>query len=274
MDAMGGAGGYAGEEGGFLDGNTQSAGKKKFDKSILPVTVKQLQMAQEGTGDTVEVDGMTAGYHKLVGTIESVEEHTTVITYMINDTTGTIKCMFYVERDDGAAGGMQKYANCRQDSFVRVVGLCRSPGADLNVLIYSMQPVTDFNEVTHHMLDTIYCHNISVKGALPGVGGSAVKSAAAYNMGMGNLAPRAPMTPGLQQAQGGVSSKEIRDAIVDAIRKTAVGDHGTTKQAVINYISAAGLGFNMQDVAKTLTLMHEDGAVYGTIDEDHFMSTE
>lgn len=258
-----------------MDANTQSGGKKKFDKSILPVTVKQLQMAQEGSGDAVEVDGVSAGYHKLVGTIESIEEHTTVITYMINDTTGTIKCMFYVERDDGAVGGMQKYANCRQDSFVRVVGLCRSPGAELNVLIYSMQPVTDFNEVTHHMLDTIYCHNVAVKGALPAVGGAAAKSAGNYNMGMGNLAPRAPMTPGVQQAQGGVAiDREIRDAILEAIRKTANGDEGTTRKNVMGYIQSSGLNFNMQDVAKTLTLMHEDGAVYGTIDEEHFMSTE
>lgn len=170
MDPMGG-GGYnmgGGEDGGFLnDANTQSANKgKKFDKPILPVTVRQLQMAPESEGDIIKVDGVQPGYYKIVGTIESVEEHATVITYMINDTTGTIKCIFYLDKDDG--GGAQRFAHCRQDSFVRVVGLCRSPGEDLNMYIYNMQPVSDFNEVTHHMLETIYCHNLATKGPIPG----------------------------------------------------------------------------------------------------------
>lgn len=52
----------------------------------------------------------------------------------------------------------------------------RSWKDDRHSVAYDMQPITDFNEVTMHALETIYTHLFNTKGPLPGkasVGGGA-----------------------------------------------------------------------------------------------------
>lgn len=52
----------------------------------------------------------------------------------------------------------------------------RSWKGDRHSVAYTMQPLTDMNEVTMHTLEIIYTHLFNTKGALPGkaaVGGGA-----------------------------------------------------------------------------------------------------
>ena len=95
-------------------------------------------------------------------------------------------------------------------------------------------------------------------------------------MGMGSLGGRAPVTPGLNQqaAFGGQGGNDVREMILDAIKKTTYGDEGTTREAVFQRLQSTGKNITMAEVSKHVQQMHDDGAVYGTVDESHFMSTE
>ena len=176
---MGGGMGYGAMDAGFIaDAGQNQSGKKESkykDKMLIAVTVKQILQAEAGdTGDSVKIDGQTPSTVKICGTIESVEKHTTQIVYMINDTTGTIKCIHYIEKQEGESAA--KFADCKEGSFVRVVGVARNPQTDPNILVYSMGVVADFNEVTYHMLEVIYCHNYALKGPPPGAAAAAAKN--------------------------------------------------------------------------------------------------
>ena len=183
MDAMGAA--YdmgAGGDAGFLTeagGGTQSGskGKKVYgEKVMLSVTVKQLQDAENGdSGESIKVDGITPGYVKIVGTVESVDRHATQLVYLVNDTTGVMKVVFYLEKDDGE--NANKFADCKEGTFVRVIGLARAQAnEERNILVFSMSVITDYNEVTNHMLESIYCHNFATKGPPPNATSVAQKS--------------------------------------------------------------------------------------------------
>jgi hypothetical protein len=184
MDAMGGGfdNGMGGMDAGFLhepagaSSSNQKGGKKNVDKNFISASIKQILGADNSEqGGAVKIDDVTPAYVKICGTIESIEAHSTQVYYMINDTTGAIKCTIYLDKEaDGSTGS--KFSDCQLGCFVRVVGLARTPQTDPNILIFSMGLISDFNEVTNHMLEIIYCHNFSKHGPPPSTAGLAAKS--------------------------------------------------------------------------------------------------
>jgi len=189
MDAMGG--GFDNGMGGMMDAgflhepagassSNQKGGKKNVDKNFISASIKQILGADNSDqGGAVKIDDVTPAYVKICGTIESIEAHSTQVYYMINDTTGIIKCIIYVDKEaDGSTGS--KFSECQVGCFVRVVGLARTPQTDPNILMFSMGLISDFNEVTNHMLEIIYCHNFSKHGPPPSTAGLAAKSCKFY----------------------------------------------------------------------------------------------
>ena len=51
-----------------------------------------------------------------------------------------------------------KRSECREDTYVRVVGNMKSfnDGQIRSVMAFNMVPVTDFNEITFHFIDVIH----------------------------------------------------------------------------------------------------------------------
>jgi replication factor A2 len=281
------------DDGGFMAGAAGESGagdsgkKKQFqDRSYICTTVKQLtDTAQNFTGGDFKVDGVLCEYIKLCGTIESIESHTTSINYFINDTTGSIRCFVYLNKEDDSS---KKYQDCLVGDVVRLVGQFRagngSDGASINT--YKITKVTDFNEVTNHILETIFCHCYATKGPIPGSAGAASKN---YNMGMGSFGAarsQGAFTPGAPAYGGGGSGVKVealgggdvstRDAVIEAIRKTSSGDSGTTTHEVHNYLTRFGglPSISINEVTKIVQGMTDEGLVYSTIDESHFTCTD
>lgn len=46
----------------------------------------------------------------------------------------------------------------RVDTYVRVNGRINSFGNRISIVCHTMNPITDFNEITYHLLDTIETH--------------------------------------------------------------------------------------------------------------------
>ena len=51
--------------------------------------------------DNVKIDGCELLVARIMGNVESVEEHSTNLNYRINDGTGVIECKFWIEKDIG-----------------------------------------------------------------------------------------------------------------------------------------------------------------------------
>lgn len=51
---------------------------------------------------------------------------------------------------------------------VKVFGSMRQYENKRHVLIYKITPLTDFNEMTHHMLETVLVHLQNTQGPIPG----------------------------------------------------------------------------------------------------------
>jgi hypothetical protein len=113
IQPAGGGGGFGGFDamngGGFMDSNgagaggKQDSGKKpgRGDRSIKPVTVKQLLEASS-TPDGFFIDNTQVNQVRVMGIIESIEDLSTAVNYQINDGTGPCECKFWKDGEDGS----------------------------------------------------------------------------------------------------------------------------------------------------------------------------
>ena len=114
-------------------------------QSLIPVTAKQI-LTCENVDDVFRLDGAELFTVKIIGTVDSVAEHATNHTYQISDSTGSIECKLWIDKDSG--GSVATSAN----TLVRICGSLREYEGRRHVLVYDMSRVDDWNELTHHML--------------------------------------------------------------------------------------------------------------------------
>jgi replication factor A2 len=153
----------------------KSAEKKgaKERQSLIPVTIKQL-MSAENSDDVFKVDGAELFTIKIVGLIDSTEEHATNHTFQISDSSGAIECKKWIERDGKKS---EKQDQCVPNTLVRVCGCLREYEGRRHVLVYDMTPITDWNEMTHHFLESIMVHLQHTRGPINGGGGQKMEQA-------------------------------------------------------------------------------------------------
>lgn len=114
---------------------------------MTPVTIKQLHQCQN-IDSTFTLDNAELFTVKIIGQIESIEDHATNQTYQISDTTGIIECKLWIDKD---ASSSNKH-NLRPNDLVKICGNLREYEGRRHVLIYDISPVLDWNEMTHHFL--------------------------------------------------------------------------------------------------------------------------
>lgn len=140
--------------GGFLDESTQGgggAGKKgpqSNDRSIVPVMIKHITSA---TGD-LQIAGKSVNTLTFVGIVRNIEQDTTKISFSIQDDTGTVTAVMWLEADKNPTENLCTQVN----TYVRVYGLLRNQNNQQHVLILRMHPVEDLNELTCHFMEVMY----------------------------------------------------------------------------------------------------------------------
>ncbi len=116
-------------------------------QSLIPVTVKQI-VTCDNIDDTFRIDGAELHMVKIVGTVLNLTEHATNFTYQVADSTGSIECKLWIDKETGAA------ARYEPNSLVKICGNLREYEGRKHVLVYDIKPVEDWNEITHHFLGT------------------------------------------------------------------------------------------------------------------------
>jgi len=277
-----GYGGYEGGEGGFggMDpmnqvemggfdaigaGETKGSDQKKTykDKTILSVNVKQIKSAEKGP-EGIKIDSCDIENVRLMGNIISVNEQSTNVEYQVNDGTGTIKVRRWIEKDQPKVEEM--YAQCVEGSFVSLVGTIKEYQDELSVQSFRMTVVEDYDQMTHHLLDVILSHNLNLKGPIPG---SANALAAKSNVTTHNA--YSASSPGMRVSND--SGSDIEAELMRAIRETGLNsEEGTTVDLVFQFLARNGAKVTKESVQKYISVYHENGVIYGTIDEEHFKS--
>ncbi len=94
-----------------------------------------------------------------------VKESATSIVYMIDDRTGPwVKVQRWIE-DQSIPVDPNERSLCREGMYVKAIGNIKTFNNQKSVTAFSVQPVTDFNEITYHISEVMVAHLAATRGA-------------------------------------------------------------------------------------------------------------
>ncbi len=94
-----------------------------------------------------------------------VKESATTMVYILDDRTGPwVKVQRWIE-DQSAPVDPTERSTCREGMYVKVIGNIKTFNNQKSVTAFSVCPIEDFNEVTHHLSEVMVGHLAATKGA-------------------------------------------------------------------------------------------------------------
>eukprot|EP00892_Ulva_mutabilis_P012405 jgi/Ulvmu1/9537/UM053_0026.1 len=193
-----------------VDGGQDKFVETNLVESVRALTVSQLTKAQQQAETSQELmcDGRHITQVSIVGLLTgkfNADSHNVMTVY---DGTGTIEVRQYTDAD--ADDIQERSTMLVENTYVRVYGAFKGSNSEGPpnrlgyITAFSVRPVEDHNEVTHHQLDVIFQHMYLTQSQnMPGAGN--VANGGAYGMAMagGGMPTGAPMGGNILQPHGG-----------------------------------------------------------------------
>jgi len=253
--------------GGFMD-NTMSSpsasggtggdkGKKK--QNIVPVQITEILEAPE---ENFTVEGSEVGMAVVAGRVTSMEKAATKSTYRIQDESGEIEVIHWVEE------GSVQQEFC-EGSLVKVTGSVRFQQDKRHVMAFKISPIADQVEYDSHLLQVVYSHlkmrqlNQKINGQIGLDGGL---SNSMMGTGLGGGMSSVPAAAGQGQSFGNKGYDMVYNVI-----KGGMDDAGVNRDAIFQQVKSS---VSRVEMDKALDYLSSEGHVYSTIDEDHFKTTD
>ncbi|KAG9234613.1 hypothetical protein BJ875DRAFT_461085 [Amylocarpus encephaloides] len=270
----GGGGGYsnttygaqnaANEGGGFMNGSQQGSqdspaqSKTYGQDSLRPITIKQIMDATQAHSDAdFKIDGAEVTVITFVGQVNSISTKATNILYKVDDGTGIIDVMSWVNGDDPKS----QESVAKEGEYIRVFGRLKTFNDKRSVTAHMLRPVPDFNEVSYHLLEATVTHLYFTRGppggdvkAEPGNSGMFVDSWGGNN-NAGGAKPAGAKLP----HKIGVTGRKVYDLLQNAPQNNE-GLH-------VHQI-AQQLGIQSNDVFKAGDELLGEGLIYTTVDDE------
>jgi len=170
------AGGFFNQDNERNDGNRMSSGGKgqfnspnKFNKKgmrVVPLTIKSiLEASGERSDDIIEIDGTPVEHCIIVGRVFEITESPTGKTlFAVDDTTGKITIQL-IKKDTGVPKSLQNIS-FQKNIYIRAMVSIRPFKGSKNYMCTKVQEVTDYNQVTYHMLNVFLARAQRTKGYL------------------------------------------------------------------------------------------------------------
>lgn len=257
----GGGGGFMNDANNSGQKNEKKGGRER--QSLRPVSIKQL-LTMSTDNDINTIDGVEVVDVKIMGVIENVEHNSTTTVYMIHDGTGLFKCQHWIDSNNNTSANAVSKQLLKKHTFVRVFGILKNYENKSFLLINDISIVEDLNELSHHLLEIIYVHLQHTKGPIPG--SIAVQQRAGMMLTPQHTGQRLNIS--LQD-----NNSSLNDHVLTAVRGTS-SESGAHVDEIFNYLRS-GLVPNVtiKSVKDVLKSLSDNGFVYSTIDEEHFLTT-
>lgn len=204
-------------------------------------------------------------------------------TYTLEDSTGKINAIMWIDQDESEYMVSQRQT-WKAGSYVRVVGNMRvnPQTSQKNINAFHLRVVTDFNEITYHLLDSIHTHLYNTQGpkaSAPPGGSSNFASPGKPSMGpVGGAAPGgasagAGAAVSYSNPAAGAGGQDLKAIVIQAFDEITPDQSGSGVSVadICNFCSQR-LGREIMKAAVTpiTDTLSMDGYIYSTVDEEHF----
>eukprot|EP01006_Ploeotia_vitrea_P034377 TRINITY_DN65744_c9_g1_i1.p2 TRINITY_DN65744_c9_g1~~TRINITY_DN65744_c9_g1_i1.p2 ORF type:complete len:253 (-),score=168.89 TRINITY_DN65744_c9_g1_i1:140-898(-) len=251
---------------------------------MRPICVRQLVNAEADSDNRVIIDGKPATQVRLVGLVMSAQVENTYMGWELDDGTGVLRLRMY--NDDQ---GNPKRPDIAAGMYVRVIGnaakYMSNKSKSSSLIVFDVRPITDFNEVTYHLLEIVQTHLLLTKGAAKKAaakqGNNAVQANNSNNLNNNNSVLNAGGNAGGNGQQLNLDSinsasasaqgfTPVQQRVLDVFRNNVHEGTGITIDAVCKALP----DLSPHDVRQAVDFLAGDGHVYSTIDEHHFACTD
>ncbi|CAH2079710.1 unnamed protein product [Thlaspi arvense] len=139
-----------------------SSFKNRDVRTLLPLTPKQLNSVSTNGESNFSIDGVDINTVTIVGRVARMENTITHVDFVVDNGTGCIEynCWCH-ERQETEVEAV------RLGMYVRLHGHLKSFQGKQSVNVFSVRPVTDFNEIVHHFTECISVHMYNTKSRAP-----------------------------------------------------------------------------------------------------------
>lgn len=259
--------------GGFMPSQaTQTAdpsfsfSKSRESQQLLPLTVKQINEAFLSSDEKSNflVDGVDVNNVKLVGMVINKAERITDVSFVIDDGTGRIGCNRWVNESvdtkemEGIMDGM----------YACVHGHLKGFQGKKQLVVFSIRPVTDYNEITYHFVECTYVHyyNTRLRGGAP-TAGSIPNSAASTPLKGYQPAPSNQFS-GVPYSMDGLNG--IDKIVLNYLQQPSclAPEMGVHRDQI-----ARDLNIPIEKLMDSIAALEAEGLIYSSVDEYHFRST-
>ncbi|CAN8260599.1 unnamed protein product [Cochlearia groenlandica] len=249
--------------------DSASSSKNRDVRTLLPLTLKQLNSSSSNGESNFSIDGVDINNVAIVGRVSRMESRITQVDFVVDDGTGCVDCVRWChERQE-----TEEIEAVKLGMYVRLHGLVKSFQGKRSVNVFSIRPVTDFNEIVHHFAECIYVHMYNTKSR----GVSTTQATAT------------PAMPQMPYSTTPTPAKPYQPGPSNQFQNQFNGQMHGVKQTIMNYLnqpmclkSGAGvhwdviardLGFPLLQVKDALENLSNDGCIYSTVNEACFRST-
>ncbi|EYU18103.1 hypothetical protein ABFS82_10G060000 [Erythranthe guttata] len=245
-----------------------SPAKSREAQALLPLTVKQISEAFQASDDKANflIDGVDVNNVKLLGMLYEKTERVTDVSFVLDDGTGRIDCHRWVNE----AVDTKEMELLLNGMYVKVHGHLKGFQGKKQLMVYSVRPVTDYDEVANHFADCIYvhCYNTRLR-----------KSQDAHQV-PGHMQNSTFNTPskGYQSTPSNNVSvqyntdevKGIERKILDFLQQPSciAKEKGVHRDEFVQYLNVPE-----NKILEAIESLESEGLIYSTIDEFHFKST-
>eukprot|EP00475_Leptophrys_vorax_P037870 TRINITY_DN6585_c1_g2_i1.p1 TRINITY_DN6585_c1_g2~~TRINITY_DN6585_c1_g2_i1.p1 ORF type:complete len:320 (-),score=93.05 TRINITY_DN6585_c1_g2_i1:33-992(-) len=285
----GGGGGFMSSQSGGGDGKAARNGR-----SLLPVTIKQLLLAESSADSKFKIDDHEISQCKIIGQVMQINASNTTMQYVIDDGTGSITVKMFIGNDDDVLD--RKHGQIMEYSYARVFGRLAEFQGKRSISGFAVTKVEDFNEITRHRLEAVYAHLVNTRGSMSNPSaplGSQMMSQQQHQsmgmgMGLGMASSRSSSmssfgsqpAPGRTSSASGTATPALMGPNPMGLELTPVQDmvfnvfysnkhnsqRGITRQDVINALPQ----LNAAQVNAAIDFLTNEGHVFSTVDDDHF----
>jgi len=274
---------------GVYDAGTQSSSpqkaKRQEDKqTCVPITARIIESAIKNMeGGALRIHGEEPSMVLLVGQVESLAKQAASLEFTLNDSTGRVKARHFFPNQEARP----EFDKLESGSYVSVVANVRTaPTVHLGVQFMTL--VQSADEISYHMIEAAHAA-VKLQQTTKDPATPAAKRPVASPMTAGSQGPSwspdvamspakeaketvsiAPVPMSFASAKVKLAGDELKNAIIEFVRKEgpASGEIGVGLAQVGAGLEATPL----DDIKGCLANLLEDGDVFTTIDDDHFLT--
>ncbi len=249
-------------------GATPGAGGEKRGRqraqNIVPVFIRDVT---DSSGETFSVEGQEVGMVVVVGQVKRIDQQATKTVYTVQDETGDIDCVHWVEENQENAA-----TDISENIYCRVVGAVRTSQDKRHLMVFKISPTSGTAENDGHKLDVEYAklkiRQVKEKEDLAiGAGPRGGADGALSNSMMGGFGGGGSVGSGA----GGQSYGNAKQDMVYRMVAACTREEGINRDEVAQQLSGK---LTAKEVSDALDYLSGEGHVYSTVDDDHFKAID